>query len=50
MLSLLFGVSPTDPLTLGAVVALVSGVSLLATWVPAWRAPRVDPVTALSGE
>jgi ABC-type antimicrobial peptide transport system permease subunit len=50
MRSLLFGVSPTDPLTLAGVVALVCGVALLATYVPARRATRVDPLTSLSGE
>jgi ABC-type antimicrobial peptide transport system permease subunit len=50
MRSLLFGVSPADPLTLGAAVAVVCGISLLSAWVPAWRATRVDPVRSLSRE
>lgn len=47
MQSLLFDVSPTDPLTLGAVTALLLGVAVAAAWMPARRASRVDPVEAL---
>ncbi|NOK04978.1 MULTISPECIES: ABC transporter permease [Myxococcus] len=50
MASLLFGVSATDPVTFGALAALVAGVSLLATWLPARRATRVDPQVAMRGE
>ena len=45
--SLLFGVSAVDPLTMGAVVVTLSGVAAAAGYVPARRATRVDPVTAL---
>jgi ABC-type antimicrobial peptide transport system permease subunit len=45
--SLLFGVSPLDPATLVAVGALMTGVALAATAIPAWRAARVDPASAL---
>ncbi|MBI1950408.1 MAG: ABC transporter permease [Acidobacteria bacterium] len=48
--SVLFGVSPRDPLIYGAVVALVAIVSLAASFVPARRATRVDPMIALRAE
>ena len=44
---LLFEVSPTDPVTFAAVPLVLLAVSLLACTVPAWRAARVDPLTAL---
>jgi putative ABC transport system permease protein len=48
--TVLFGVSARDPLTYGAVIALVTIVSLVATLVPAQRATRVDPMIALRAE
>lgn len=48
--SLLFSVSARDPLTFAAVAALLGGVAVLASWIPARRAARVDPLTAMRAE
>lgn len=48
--SLVPGVSPSDPLTLAAVSALLLGVAVVAGVVPAWRAGRANPVDALRSE
>jgi putative ABC transport system permease protein len=50
MSTLLFGVSATDPATFAGVAALLAAVALLASWIPARRAARVDPLVALRGE
>ena len=48
--ALLYGVSPSDPLTLLAVSLVLAGATLLASLLPARRAARLDPVAALRHE
>ena len=45
--SLLYGVRPDDPLVFGAITASVIGVAMIASWFPARRASRIDPMVAL---
>jgi putative ABC transport system permease protein len=48
--SMLFGIDPADTLTLSLVALLLTSVAMLAAWVPARRAARIDPVEALRDE
>jgi putative ABC transport system permease protein len=50
MASLFVGVSPTDPLTFVAITILFATVALLAAWLPALRASRLDPMEAIRDE
>jgi putative ABC transport system permease protein len=47
---LLFGISDLDPTTYAMVIALLLAVSAIASWMPAWRAVRVDPSVTLRTE
>ena len=48
--SLLYGISPRDPLTVGGVVVLLTLVALAASYLPARQAARINPVSALRYE
>ena len=47
---ILYGVEPTDPLTFATVLLLMLAIALLACWIPARRAIRINPITALRQE
>jgi putative ABC transport system permease protein len=48
--ALLYGLEPWDPLTLRLAIALLGAISLLASWLPAYRASRLAPTVALREE
>ena len=48
--SLLFGVQPTDSVTIAYVIATITAVAVVASWLPAWRASRLDPNVVLRDE
>jgi ABC-type lipoprotein release transport system permease subunit len=48
--TLLFGVAPGDPVTFMCAAAVLAAVAILAAWLPAHRAARLDPVRALRYE
>jgi putative ABC transport system permease protein len=50
MQGILFGTAPTDPATFAVVSAVLAGIALVATYVPAYRASRIDPATSLKAE
>jgi putative ABC transport system permease protein len=50
MRALLYGTSPTDPVTFAGVVSVLLAAGLLACWLPARRATRADPIVALRCE
>jgi len=48
--SLLYEVSPNDPVVFSSITATITAVALLASWLPARRAARIDPMAALRDE
>jgi ABC-type antimicrobial peptide transport system permease subunit len=50
MEGLLYGIEPRDPVTFGAIGVLVFAITVIACWLPAWRAARMSPMIALRQE
>jgi ABC-type antimicrobial peptide transport system permease subunit len=50
MSSFLYGLSPVDPVAIGSALAVLAAVTWLASWIPARRAVRIDPMKALNAE
>src|SRR5471032_1357400 len=50
MASMLVGVNPTDPITFAAIVVLFTIIAVTASWLPARRASRLDPMNAIREE
>ena len=48
--SMLYGIAPNDPWSFAAAIVLMSTVGAIAAWIPARRASRVDPMTALRAD
>ena len=48
--TLLFGIRPADPTTIAAVIVTITLVAVVASWLPAWRASRLDPSVVLRSE
>lgn len=47
---MLFGLQPSDPATMGMAAAVLAAIAIIAAYLPAWRAARVDPVVALRSD
>jgi putative ABC transport system permease protein len=48
--NLLVGVRPDDPAVFAGITATIAAIALVASWIPAYRAARIDPMEALRDE